>query len=269
MNLEYIFFINFIINFLILKTSALFLKEQGRLFLLSAFLGSCFAVALQFYSLSKLGQVLLSAGLAIWYVCISFKFKTFKKFVTLYACYILTTFLYGGVCYYLATLLTSQSIFYLLLSIFVLFVICEFLFKKIHKKRAISNFCRDIKIENAGKMWQCKAFLDSGNLLYDPVTQKPVSLINFHLFSQLFSNITLSDILLHSEKVKNLKFAHYINFGTLNSTDKILVFQVEKLCIDGQVVERATLGLVLKNFDQTFGTDIILHNNFARAWRTI
>ncbi|MGN1200763.1 MAG: sigma-E processing peptidase SpoIIGA [Candidatus Caccovivens sp.] len=263
MSLEYIFFINFIINFLILKTCALFLKDKGRWFLLSAFLGSCFAIALQFYRLSNLGQVLLSMGLTIWYVCISFKFKTIKKFLQIYASYMLCTFLYGGVCYYMATLITSESIFYILFAIFVIFVVVDFILKKFHRKKAITNFCRDVEIENSGKICKCQAFLDSGNLLYDPVTQKPVCLINFKLFSKLFPDISLEDILRRSEKVKTPKFAHYIKFGTLTNSDKILVFQVGKICIDGQVTEKATLGLVLKDFNQTFGTDMILHNNFA------
>ena len=44
----------------------------------------------------------------------------------------------------------------------------------------------------------------------------------------------------------------------------ILVFQVDKVVLEnGNVLENATLGLALKNFNEAFGTDVILHNNLS------
>ena len=113
------------------------------------------------------------------------------------------------------------------------------------------------------KKIECKAFLDSGNLLIDPLTKQPVCLINYKLFSQLFTDINLEELLRKGDKVEGVKLAHYINLSTLNNTDKILVFQVYKIKLNNHVFENQIFGLSLKNFNQTFGTDMILHNNFA------
>lgn len=264
MKIEYIFVTNFLVNLAILLTCSQIMKDKGRLFLLSAFLGSCFTVALHIYSLSKLGQVLVSFGMTIWFVCISFKFRTFKKFVLIFLCYVAVSMLFAGLCNFLASLIEIQSVIVVLISILLALIICKFVVRKVYRKNSIENFCHDVEIENAGQKLCVKAFLDSGNLLVDPVTQSPVNFVNFKMFSALFPDISIEDIFRHSQKIKKLKFAHYINFSTLAGTDKILVFQVEKINIEGRCFQKVTFGLLLQNFDTSFGTDMILNNNFAK-----
>ena len=106
-------------------------------------------------------------------------------------------------------------------------------------------------------------FLDSGNLLVDPLTQSPVILINFKVFHNLFKDLDVVDVLTRSHKLNSIKMAHYINFNTLNNEDKILVFQVDRIKMGDKYFENPILGLSLKNFNQAFGTDIILHNSCA------
>lgn len=261
---EYVFLENFLINLIILKTITLVSKEKGRLFWLSALLGGALTVALPALRLSTLGAFLVQIGLSLLFLCISFKFKTFKKFVQLFLCYFVSAFIYGGACYFFEGLFGTKSMLILLAVITLLYFVIRFLAKKITRKNGIENFCYEVEIESSGQKGKWKAFLDSGNLLFDPLTQCPVTLINFKVFSSLYKDIGLEDILSKkTEKLKELKFAHYIAFNTLNNKDKILVFQVDKLCVGKQVLEKQTVGLTLTNFNQAFGTDVILHNNFA------
>ena len=143
----------------------------------------------------------------------------------------------------------------------MVFFVLKFLIGRFYKKKSIENFCFDIKIENFGKQISCKAFLDSGNMLTDPLTKMPVSLINIKAFCELFDEIGIEDILTKSKKMEKLRLAHYITFDTLNHCDKIFVFQVERLSFENHVLEKPVLGLSLKNFDCAFETDVILHNN--------
>ena len=257
--IEYVLIENLLLNLIVLKTTALFVKEKGRLFLLSAFLGGCFTVVLPLIRLNAYGHLLTQMGVACIYVCLSFKFSSFKKFLTIYLCYFVSSFVYGGAVYFVETLI-GQNFTMLVLSIcIVMFVLIKILYKRLDKKKNIQAFCFQVHVCSAGKNICCTGFLDSGNMLTDPVTNQPVCLINFKLFSQLFEHVQLQDIL--TEKVNLLKLGHYINFSTLNHTDKILVFQVDKMLIDNKTYEKPILGLSLKNFG--FGTDMILHNSFA------
>ena len=128
---------------------------------------------------------------------------------------------------------------------------------------SIDKFCFDVEIDAEHTKTYWKGFLDSGNMLFDPLTDSPVTLVNFKVFSSIFKDIDLQDVIFRTEKLKKIKFAHYINFNTLGNDNKILVFQVDKIVINGKKKKKATLGLSLKNFDKAFDTDIILHNNIA------
>ena len=261
--IEYVLLENLLINLIILKSTALFLREKGRLFLLSAFLGACLTVALPALRLSALGSVLVQVGLVMVLVCISFKFFSLKKFVQIFATYFVCACLYSGACYFFENMFGITSLIVVLFIVLVMFMLLQFLFKKFHKKVALEKFCYDVEVTAMGNKTKWKAFLDSGNMLFDPLTQSPVSLVDFKVFSAIFEDISLEDVLRRTDKLKSLKFAHYINFGTLNANDKILVFQVDKLDFNGTTLEKPTLGLCLKNFNSAFGTDIILHNNCA------
>lgn len=262
---EYVFVENFLIGLIILKTVGMILREKGRWFFLSAALGACLTVVMPALYLSSLGWLFVEAGQAVLCVCISFKFKKIQKFFQIFCTYFAATFLYGGACYFFEELLGQKS-FLLILGVIVgVFVVVKVVAKTYARKKAVDEFCFDVKIETDGRSGTWRAFLDSGNLLFDPVTDSPVCLINFRVFAALYNDIDLEDIIRRSEKLKMLKFAHYINFNTLGSENKILVFQVDRLVLEGQPHEKVTLGLCLKNFDDAFGSDIILHNNFVCA----
>lgn len=263
---EYVLLENFLINLIILKTTANVLKEKGRLFFVSAVLGACVTVVIPLLFLNSLGELLLQVGLAVFYICISFKFKTIKKFARLYVCHFVVTLLYGGACFFFERLFGIESVIVVLLVVVFTFLCVKFLLKVRNRKKMLENFCFEIQIVAGDKTTKWKAFLDSGNLLFDPLTDSPVSLINYKVFSALYKDIDLEDILRRTKKLKQLKLAHYINFNTLGANNKILVFQVDKVVLEnGSVLENATLGLALKNFNEAFGTDVILHNNLSLA----
>jgi len=261
--IEYVLIENFLINLIVLKTVSLFLKEKGRLFFLSAGLGAVVTLLCPLLNLTTLGSFLLQFGFAIFYVCISFKFSGFKKFCVLYLSYFVSAFLYGGACFFFEGLFNQSSLLIVLAVIVLVFAGVNLLCRRRQRKKNLEGFCFDIKIEVGGKEFCFKAFLDSGNFLSDPITGKPVCLINFKAFSTLFKEIGIEDVIRKNDKLKKLKFAHYISFNTLNSNDKILVFQADNMKIGERCFERPTLGLSLKNFNQTFGTDVILHNEFS------
>ncbi|MBP3431243.1 MAG: sigma-E processing peptidase SpoIIGA [Clostridia bacterium] len=261
--IEYVLLENFLINLIVLKTVALVLGVRGRLFPLSAFLGACLTVVTPLLGLTSVGNLLCQIGLLMVEICISFRFSKFKRFCLIFACHFAVACLYGGACFFFEGLFGISSLLIVLAVVIVAFLILRFVLKKCRRKKYIDNFCFDVELEDKGRLSKWKAFLDSGNLLFDPVTQSPVTLISFKVFSALFEEIGLEDVLRKSDKVRGLRFAHYIAFSTLNANDKILVFQVDRLRVGKKVLEKPTLGLCFKNFNDAFGSDIILHNNFA------
>ena len=156
-----------------------------------------------------------------------------------------------------------KSLLIVLAVIVVVFFVIKFLLSRYKRKRSVESFCYDVEIDVNGAKTMCKGFLDSGNLLYDPLSEKPVSLVNFKVFSSIFKQIELSDVLMKTKKIKEIKFAHFINFKTLNFDSQILVFEIDKMAVGDKIFENVMLGLSLQNFNQAFGSDMILHNNIA------
>lgn len=259
--IEYVLFENFLINLMVLKTTSLVSKEETKLCWLASSLGACLTVALPIFRLSIFGCLIVEIG-QIWLSeCLCFKFRTLKKFVYLFLCYFVSLMVYGGGCFFFEKLFGIESTLLVLGIVSATFVVINFLARRHKHKQSVDNFCFDVEIEIDKKKTKCKGFLDSGNMLFDPVSARPVSLVNFKIFSAMFDEIELSDILLKTKRLRKLKFAHYINFETLNNDSKILIFQVDKMIVNGKNLGKTMLGLSLKNFDSAFGTDIILHNN--------
>ncbi len=262
---EYVLIENFLINLIILKTTSMLTHEKGKLLLLSAFFGACLTVALPALYLSSFGTFLVEVGVAIVSICISFKFKKIKKFAIIFSTYFISAFIYGGACYFLESFFGITSLIVVLAIVVGVFVVIKFLFGIYNKKRAVEKFCYEVTIVSKGRKTKWKAFLDSGNMLFDPLTNTPVTLINFKVFSSLFEEIEIEDILRKSDKLKRLNLAHYVSFNTLGKGGKILVFQVDSLSVGQYTMQKATLGLCFQNFKEVFGSDIILNNDFGLA----
>ncbi len=254
---------NFLINIIVLKSVSLLSREKGRLFWLAAAMAAAVNLVLPSLFIGIFGSFMLQIGLAFVCVCVSFNFKTLKKFVQPLFCYFVVNFIYGGACFFFEQMFSITHTIVALAVVVLTYLIFAFVMKKFHKKRKIDDFCFEVEVENAGKKFKTKAFLDSGNLLFDPLTKRPVTLVNFKFFSSLFSDIGLEDVLRKAEKLNRLSLGHYISIGTLSSDGKIFVFEVERMNIGGTSLEKPILGLSLSNFNSAFGTDMILHNNFA------
>ncbi len=257
---EFVFLENFLINLLEIKTTSILSHEKCSLAWVSAALGAAFCVILPALRLLSIGYLLVQVALVTLSLCISFKFKTFKKFVFLFVCHFITNFVYGGACEFFISLFGAKSLVVVLLVAVGMFLGISYVSKKINRKKRLENFSFKIEISMAGKTSRWNAFLDSGNQLSDPVTGCPVSLINFKVFTSIFSEIGLEDVLRRSDKIQKLPLAHYINLSTLSADDKILVFQADKLCIGTNIIQKPVLGLCLKGFSQ-LGSDVILNSS--------
>lgn len=263
--LIYIFITNFFVNLIVLKTTSFLIRARGRFFLLSALLGAGLTLVKSVVCLNQMGSLLFQVGAVVVYVCIAFHFAKISEFFQIYFAYFASALIYSGLCYFAVSYLELTSLFVVFAGVFVFYFGVKCVLKISNRRKMLNDFCFDVEVTNMGKNFKCKAFLDSGNVLFDPLTDKPVNLLNFYAFSMIFDGFTVEDVLSRSDKLKKLKLSHYITLNTLSNSDKILVFQVDKLKIGGSCFEKTMFGLSLKNFDNAFGSDMILHNEFACA----
>ncbi len=261
--IEFSLFINLTINFFILFLTALFLKEKAKFIWLSALVGGIIAVILPLFALPSYAKLLTQVFVSVLLVSVSFNFKSFKRFCQIYSVFLGLSFLFGGGCYAISSTFGQLPLLVVLAICLVIFLVSKSIFKMRLRQKHIEDFSFKVKIFNDGKLVEEEGFLDSGNLLYDPITKKPVVLINFDIFKKLYENTNYLSAYLKKTDLTTLNNAHYIKLSTIASGTQILVFSVGKVDICGNGVTKEyknmMLGLTFSGFERSFGKNILLH----------
>lgn len=101
-------------------------------------------------------------------------------------------------------------------------------------------------IECCGKKFWVNGLLDSGNVLVDPISRVPVSIISLAMFLQMFPKISADEILLNDLE-KHVTGGHYIPCQTVNGKGQMFVFPPDRMRINGTSV-KSLLGVSTQNF---------------------
>lgn len=237
--IEYLIIDNLIIDYLLLKTTGLFLKiklSKIRL-LLASLLGalSCFAFPLIPQNLWLVN--IFKIVLAILMLLIAFNKLNIRQLILSFVIMLVITYSLGGLImhFYSAASLGSGFGFQTQIPFGVCILaavgyskILQILINKIFKNKKVDSFKYYTKFSHNGKCIEEICFLDSGNHLIDQESQKPITIITYDLFFRLTS-ITIEELL--TQKIDSLKNGHYQKISTINGTGNMLVFEIDRLII--------------------------------------
>lgn len=226
MYIEDIVVINFVIDLILLETCSSILKINVRKYrlILSSLIGEL-SIINYFVSFNNIVLLIFKTILCLVMSLVAFgynDYKTFIKNVTYY--YILNFFLGGILFYFKSNGLIDYSYYLLLIPIFM----------KIYKYFAynLKNYLRlkhkvTIYLNN-GKILYLNGYMDSGNSLIEPYSNRKVIIINY----------------------KNLKENYYyVPYKTIDNSSLIKCFNPKKVYIDG-LGERSdiSVGVINKRF---------------------
>ena len=263
--IEFTLLINFLLNFFIVKITALFLKEKARFCTLSALLGAAISLIAPLCHLNVICKLIVTVFTAAFMVSLSFSFKKIKKFIMIYGSFLGGTFLFGGGCYAATQAFGQLPLIVLGLIAFGIYICAYFILKARNKKRVLDNFSFKVKLCINGQEVEEEGYLDSGNVLYDPITNKPIVLITYEVFSKFFHEDYLNA---YMKKIDPRKFkcGHYVKINTVASGTSILVFNADKLEVldgDKRTYNDISLGLSFSGFDKSLGKKILLHSELV------
>lgn len=200
--IDILFFVNLMINTVILTASASLLRikySPPRLFL-GALTGAVYACIIFFPEVHILYTFIFKIIMAVVISVISFSPKSFKQAVKQTAVFFGTTAVFG--LFTLATLyftdvgiklggVISNGVFYFNIPILYLAASCTAAYaaiisvQKFLKKSSVRNYT-DITIINRGKSVELKALVDTGNMLRDPLSGKTVMIVETKAAAPLF-----------------------------------------------------------------------------------
>jgi len=242
--IDIIFLINFILDLLLLCTINIVLKRYTKLYklLLGALFGSVSLLSL-FISINSYLLFICKFIMALIMCLIAFGYRniryTFYNILYLYICSIIL----GGFLYYLRIEFIYSNkdfVFYyegLPVNYIWLIIICPFILfvfiKSINALKEVKNYYYKVNIIfNNGYILNISGFLDTGNKLIDPVTNKPVILLSKKIIKG---------------KV-NIRSPMYVPYNSLNYHGLIECIKPKKLYINNIEFKNYLIGLSNNTF---------------------
>jgi len=257
--LDLVFFLNFVFDFLLLITTSYILKRNVRLrkIFLGSLIGSV-SIFLLFIKLNSFVLFLFKIIISVLMILVSFGFKniryTIKNFIYLYT----TSIVLGGVLYFLNIQFSykNEGLIFFHDGLSINFIVFIFLFPIILyiyirqirdlKEQVNTHYRVDLTLDD-GKVLKMNGFLDTGNQLVDPYSNRPVILVYTKEIDFSYSKGIL------------------VPFSTLNDKGIIKCVKIPLLTIDDKYVFHDVLvGLSTAPF-QIDGVNLILHNSYREA----
>ena len=156
-------------------------------------------------------------------------------------------------------LIGQFSLFVVCIVLFAGFLITKSVIRAVSKINKISALSFELKIVDNGKEIVEEGYLDSGNVLTDKVSGKPVVLINFDVFHKLYEKVSLACAITKSYNQSTFKNGHFLQINSVGGNKEILVFSVDELWIGkDSFIKNATLGLSFSGFEKSFGKNVLL-----------
>lgn len=232
--LEYIFIINFLLDFMILYGTKRLLKinKPNKRIIISSLIGS-FSTFILLINISNLILFIIKILLSILMIIISFGLNNIKE-NTFY--FYLISIIVGGFIYLFDIKLNpylNMLIILILTPIIIYILIKEYTNFKLNIKDKYQ-----VLITINKKDYLLEGFIDTGNRLKSPISNKSVILVNLKL--------PLDNVL-------------YIPYKALNTTGIIPCIKPEKVLIEGKFINNCLIGLAKDKFSLN-GENCILPN---------
>lgn len=258
--LDYVFFINFIFDFILLFTTKILLKRNVKIkrIILGSFIGT-FSIFILFISMPSFIFFLSKMFFGLIMVIITFKFKDIKYTLNNFFYLMILSIILGGFLYFLNIEAGYEHvglIFYKTgktLDIFILLLLSILFFiiftKKIKKYKNKISCYKTVKIFLNNKTYLLNGYIDTGNNLVDPYFNKPILIINknIDIFSKRFI---------------------FVPYNSLNNKGILKCFIIDKVFIED--IGYLKNVLIAKSNDKLSlsGVDIILNNKIMEElWK--
>jgi len=237
--IDLVLFLNFAFDFLLLMAVNIVLKRNVKLIriLLGALIGSL-SILFLFIKLNSFTLFLLKVVVSILMTLITFKYESIKyTFNNLLYLYMISTIL-GGFLYLLNIEFSYKQeglVFYfkgLSINFIVLLIAAPIIiYIYIRQAKALkNNYSCYYKIEIVFKNNQSitlNSFLDTGNKLKDPITNKGIILINRDVIKGKY----------------NIRSPMYVPFNSLNNHGLLKCFSPKYIIIEDKIYTNYLIGL--------------------------
>ena len=202
---------NLLMNYIILFATYVIIKPKTKhpqiRMILSSLLGSIYAIIIYLNILSIYTNLLAKITLSVVMVYIAFAPPNIKQLLKQILIFYLVSFIFGGCTVALIYFLKPENVEMKngvfvgiypikvgLIAGIIAFIITQIAFKINKSKLNNKNTFIEIELYNKNKMTKARALLDSGNMLKEPISQKPVIVVEKAILSKIIPEEVLNYI---------------------------------------------------------------------------
>ena len=207
--LDIVFFENFILNYIIILSTAIISKSKMKLtsIMLSSTIGGIFSILNYLMNMNSLENMVLKIIISILMMLIAFNDYKIKKLIKQLLFFFFFSFTFGGIAFMLLFFIKPQNIIIKsnhlvgtypikitilagILGFVVIFLIEKIIKDRLNKK---SMIC-DLEIFYDGKIRKIKTMIDTGNLLKEPISKNDVIIVEKESLEGIVSKDILENI---------------------------------------------------------------------------
>ncbi|QSX06037.1 sigma-E processing peptidase SpoIIGA [Sedimentibacter sp. zth1] len=257
--IEYIIFQEFVIDFILLYTTALLLKKKIKFkrIIMAAMVGVLYTVLVFMIEREFLNYFIIKFLVSVLMLTIAHSPHGFLGYIKTIICfYILSILTFGIVIISYYIFKSRLTIILLLATLFAVYLLFKILFFEIRKNNDNADYLREVSIFLNGNKVNLTGYIDTGNELTETLTNRPVIIVKRDSLKPLFDEKTIDEIsfaysngteaimdfLLN--KLQNYNF-RILKYGTISSKNEYM------LCL---VPDK----IVVKNKDKCFIVDCVI-----------
>lgn len=262
---EYLIMENVIINYIILYvTKKITRTETSKLrLLIAALIGSVYTLVMFFPSLNFMTKFTVKVAISVLIIIFAFNPEKFSNFIRLLSTFYVTAFVFAGATFALFYVMNTNfsvynGVFYikdfpirfLILGITLSFILIKYVFKYLQIKLGKTDVLTNVIINLNNKQANIVALVDTGNSLKEPISQRPVIIVEFFAIKDLLpekvQNLFLenedldldeiTDIMIESVDEIKLRVIPFKAIGTENGI--LLGFKPDEILIMNEATER-------------------------------
>lgn len=188
---EYVFVENFIIDFILLFITGKLIKRIiiFKRLIIASLIGSLYVILTFYMAREFMTYFIVKFSISVLMIMVAFDSKGILTNIRVIICFYITSLIVVGIIsalYYLTYDKLTANI--ILVSIFAGYGALHFFFKEIKDRIAKHNYKRTVGINIGGKSKTFRGYIDTGNELTDPVTGKPVMVVNIDCIKDILGN---------------------------------------------------------------------------------
>lgn len=276
--IEYVFAENFLIDFILLFVTGKLIKRVivYKRLVVASLIGALYVILAAYVGKDFLTNFIVKFSVSVLMIMVAFDSRGILTNIRVILCFYITSLIMVGIItalYYLTyDRLTVNAI---VISFFLGYTALHFFFKEVKTRIEKNNYMRTLIIRMGNSSRSLKAFIDTGNELTDPMTGKPVIVVNIEsirntLGEELYGNIlnfyeskeSNYEKLLNENSNFNLKI---IRYNTISSKGEMMViFTPDKIEVEGNanhiITADAVVGIYPKKISQREDYDALLFN---------